>query len=99
MSTRWVLSFGDWLAFWVDTKVEWVDRRGMYITHRPIKIWPPLGWTSVRGERPEFGLDELWRLYPDYLRCCFLKADDTGEEGTWLIDIQGAQIGLSWRPA
>ena len=92
-----ILSFGEWLARHTTRKEEGIDRAGLVITRWLVNVWPPSGWGYYQGDRPEFRLDELRRLYADYLRYQYLGDEDTEERGTWQISVDDSStIRLSW---
>jgi len=93
-----ILSYGEWLDRFTTRKEEPVDRAGITSIRWLVNVWPPSGWGYYKGERPEFRLDELRRLYADYLRYQYLKDEDKGERGTWhfTIGMDDGSLVVSW---
>src|SRR3990167_7137976 len=90
-----ILSFGEWLARHVTRKEEGIDRAGMTLVRWLASMAPGGGYSQ---EKPEFRLDELRRLYADYLRYQYLKDEDKGERGTWhfTIGTDDGSLVVSW---
>src|SRR3990167_8306794 len=89
-----ILSFGEWLARHVTRKEEGIDRAGMTLVRWLASMAPGGGYSQ---EKPEVRLDELRRLYADYLRYQYLGDEDTEERGTWQISVDDSStIRLSW---